>query len=378
MTDHAGLYIHIPFCRSRCQYCGFYSETRCCTDAYVKAAVREMELRSTDGAPYLFDTVYFGGGTPSCLSPGQTEELLSEARKWFPVSDHAEITMEMNPCDMSDPWLRNIYGLGVNRISVGVQSQRDDLLIRIGRRHTAAEARSAVRRAFRTGFHNISIDLMYDLPGQTPRDFRKALQTAAHLPITHISVYSLILEEGTPFWRQRERGHLRLPPEEESWVMYQDMCRIPAQYGFRRYEISSFARPGYESAHNQKYWRMDPYIGIGPSAHSNVGDLRWGNSPDLAAYMKTLSDGALPPHEKRVLTEKSRMEEYCFLHLRMTEGIGAEDFQNSFGHPLAYWYGNTISRLESENLIRRDSGRVFLTYKGMALGNLVFEQFLQD
>ncbi len=377
MTDTLGLYLHIPFCRSRCRYCGFYSNAALPPDAYVEAMLREMEGYRRSFSMEV-DTVYLGGGTPSALSAAQLARLMDGVRRSFAVRDDAEITMEMNPCDMTEGYLSCARALGINRLSVGVQSKDDRLLRIIGRRHTAAEAEQAVKRAFLAGFRNISIDLMYELPGQSPADFERSLLWAMHLPVTHLSVYSLILEEGTRFAQLADEGKLPRPSESGSWAMYQAMCRIPPHYGFRRYEISSFARPGFESRHNRKYWRLDPYLGLGPSACSRIGRERWQVLPGTRRYMKELLAGRGAPMEKDRLSEAEEMEEYCFLHLRMREGIGRADFEARYGAPIERWYGRELALLKKEKLLAEKDGQIFLTYRGAALGNTVFEAFLRS
>lgn len=377
MTD-LGIYIHIPFCRSRCDYCGFYSVGRKPSDRFVLALQKEIERKAPAFANRLCDTVYFGGGTPSSLSASQLGDIFATLRGNFHISKDAEITMEMNPCDMSEAYLRAAKALGVNRLSVGIQSHDDRLLRAIGRLHTAAEARAAVKRAYRLGFHNISVDLMYELPGQSVEDFEKSVRWAMHLPITHMSVYSLILEEGTRMAQLAERGRLPRPTEEESWAMYQAMCRLLPHYGMERYEISSFARKGFRSRHNQKYWELADYIGFGPAACSRIGHERRENLPGVGLYEKELLLGNLPHEEVEKLTEKEEMEEYCFLHLRKKEGIPLEDFRRRYGKELSYWYGDALKMLKARKLISETDGHIALTYKGAALGNFVFEQFLRE
>lgn len=376
MTDTLGLYLHIPYCRARCRYCGFYSISAMPGDRFIEAMLREMEQYSQAFGEKACDTVYFGGGTPSALSAAQLGALMEGVRRYFHVTDTAEITMEMNPCDMTDAYLAAARQMGINRLSVGVQARQDHLLRAIGRLHSAAEAASAIRRAFRAGFHNISMDLMYELPGQSAADFEASLLWAMHLPITHMSIYSLILEEGTPFARLAEKGRLPRPTEAESWAMYQAMCRVPGHYGFSRYEISSFARPGFASRHNEKYWRLDPYLGMGPAACSRIGRERWKNVPGTKQYIQELMAGRSAPIEKEALTEAEEMEEYCFLHLRMASGIPLADFERRYGHPLTARYAEPVKRLLAEKLLVLEEGSLRLTRRGMAVGNLVFEEFL--
>lgn len=373
-----GLYLHIPFCRSRCDYCGFYSIGRKPTDRFVEALLKEMEIRSPSFRDSVCDTVYLGGGTPSSLSEDQLGKIFDGLHRYFHISGDAEITMEMNPCDMSDSYLVNAKSLGINRISVGVQSHEDRLLSAIGRLHTSSEAESAVKRAYRGGFHNISIDLMYELPGQSAADFRKSLLRAVHLPISHVSVYSLILEEGTKFAQMAEKGKLLRPTEEESWAMYQDMCRILPHYGFERYEISSFTRNGCRSRHNQKYWTLADYLGLGPAASSRIGHKRFTVNPGVRLYEKELLLGNLPGEEVENLSPKDEMEEYCFLALRRKEGIDLADFRTRYGADISRWYEKPLAMLKERGLLKEEKNHLFLTYHGAALGNFVFEQFLLD
>ncbi len=377
MTEPLGLYFHIPFCQIRCRYCGFYTAAAVPDFRFIEAMLAEMGQYSADFGSCPVDTVYFGGGTPSMLTASQLTALMDGARQYFHILPDAEITMEMNPGDMSEAYLTAVQRAGVNRISVGVQARQDRLLRIIGRRHTAKEAEEAVRRAYRLGFHNISIDLMYELPTQTVKDFEDSLHWAMHLPVSHLSIYSLILEEGTPFAQLAEKGQLARPTEAESWAMYQAMCRIPVHYGFHRYEISSFARNGKESRHNRKYWRLDPYLGMGPSACSRIGRERWKDLPGTRRYIKELLSGHPVPKEVDKLTEDEEMEEYCFLHLRMASGIPLGDFEARYGAPISKWYGQKISLLEREGLLKETNGHLALTKHGMALGNLVFEEFLR-
>ncbi len=375
MTD-IGLYIHIPYCVSRCRYCGFYSTTGAPTEAYIDALLKEAAMRKKEIGERMASTVYLGGGTPSRLPVSFLARLLQGLADIFPFAADAEITMEMNPSDMSAAYLSAARALGVNRLSVGVQSFDDRLLAAIGRRHTAAEAKAAVRRAYRAGFANISIDLMYELPGQNVRDFEMSLLRVAHLPITHISVYSLILEEGTPFARLAEKGKLPRPTEEESFAMYRAMERILPHYGFARYEISSFARAGAVSRHNQKYWKLDEYLGLGPAASSRIGHTRTTNRPDLPSYLAALQKGERPPADIEPLTREEEMEEYCFLHLRMREGIDKKEYATRYGEPLEARYAAIIRDLKAKGLLKETENRIFLTKRGVALGNTVFEAFL--
>lgn len=347
------------------------------TDSFLDALVQEMENKSKLFEDKLCDTVYLGGGTPSVLSGNQLKSIIEALHRYFHIYENAEITMEMNPCDMTEAYLKNALAQGVNRISVGVQTNRDELLVKIGRCHTAAEAEKAVNRAFKLGFRNISIDLMCELPGQTVDDFEKTLKYAVHLPITHMSVYSLILEEGTRFSQMASRGILARLSENDSWAMYQAMCRILPHYGFERYEISSFARTGFQSAHNRKYWKLEDYLGLGPSACSRIGHERWENISNLRLYEERLVADE-PVEEKISLSPKEEMEEFAFLGLRMKEGINGREFYQRYGKEIMEVYGSVVKKLVKEKMIFLNNGNIQMTYKGAALGNYVFEQFLLD
>jgi oxygen-independent coproporphyrinogen-3 oxidase len=378
MNNTLGLYIHVPFCRSKCGYCDFYSLAHAADDRYVNALIQEIKWRSPSFKQRICDTVYFGGGTPSLLSPSQMEKIVGALHEHFHIDDQAEITMEMNPGDMTPEYLHAMHSLGINRISVGVQSHDDRLLKILGRRHTAAEARDAIRRAYREGIENISLDLMYELPGQSVENFEKSLRWAVHLPVNHMSVYSLILEEGTRFGQMASQGKLARPSEEESWAMYQAMCRILPNYGLLRYEISSFARKGYRSRHNMKYWLMDDYLGLGPAACSRLGHKRTENLPGLRQYERELLLGNPPPEEITPLSEAEDMEEYCFMHLRMKEGFSRVLFKERYGEEPEHWYGTQIQSLKEHKLLEEKEGRLYMTPHGAAIGNYVFEQFLRS
>lgn len=373
-----GLYIHIPFCKSRCPYCGFYSVAQTPDDRFISAMIKEIQIESGYFKNRQCDTLYFGGGTPSSLSIEQLAMIVQALKESFDIAANAEITMEMNPSDMSDEYIEKTLEMGINRISVGVQSNHDRLLKKIGRKHSAAEAESAVRRAFHKGYRNISIDLMSELPGQSAKDFEGTLKWAVHLPVTHMSVYSLIIEEKTGFARMNEKGILQRPTENESWEMYQDMCRILPHYGFARYEISSFARKGHESVHNQKYWKLEDYLGLGPAACSRIGRKRIENLQGLRNYEKEIMINGQVPKEVTVLSEKEEMEEFCFLGLRMKNGINKKGFKKKYGQDIHDIYDGTIRALVEKKLLEETEEDIFMTYKGTALGNYVFQQFLLD
>ena len=342
MTENLGLYLHIPFCKSRCSYCNFYSIGMKADDKFVKALEKEIELKSCNYKNKICDTIYFGGGTPSTLSSIQVESIMKKLFRHFNISKNAEITMELNPCDMTKEYLASIRKIGINRISVGIQTNYDSLLLKIGRLHTAKQAEKAIYQAKKEGFSNISIDLMYELPMQTSKDFKNTLLWAVHLPIRHMSIYSLIIEEGTRFSQLYKKGLLNRPSEEASWEMYQSMCRILPHYGFERYEISSFAQKGYKSEHNMKYWKLDDYLGLGPAACSRIKHERRENLPGVRLYQKQLLSGENPPEKIYKLSVEEEMEEFCFLQLRMKEGINKEKFVERYNKDIKEIYEDKI------------------------------------
>lgn len=376
MTENLGLYLHIPFCKSRCSYCNFYSIGMKAEDKFVKALEKEIELKSCNYKNKICDTIYFGGGTPSTLSSIQVESIMKKLFRYFNISKNAEITMELNPCDMTKEYLASIRKIGINRISVGIQTNYDSLLLKIGRLHTAKQAEKAIYQAKKEGFSNISIDLMYELPMQTSKDFKNTLLWAVHLPIRHMSIYSLIIEEGTRFSQLYKKGLLNRPSEEASWEMYQSMCRILPHYGFERYEISSFAQKGYKSEHNMKYWKLDDYLGLGPAACSRIKHERRENLPGVRLYQKQLLSGENPPEKIYKLSVEEEMEEFCFLQLRMKEGINKEKFVERYNKDIKEIYEDKIEMLKNKKLLKESENHIFLTEKGFAFGNYVFEQFL--
>lgn len=376
MTEDLGLYLHIPFCKSRCSYCNFYSIGMKADDKFVKAFEKEIELKSCKYKNKICDTIYFGGGTPSTLSSIQVESIMKKLFRHFNISKNAEITMELNPCDMTKEYLASIRKIGINRISVGIQTNYDSLLLKIGRLHTAKQAEKAIYQAKKEGFSNISIDLMYELPMQTSKDFKNTLLWAVHLPIRHMSIYSLIIEEGTRFSQLYKKGLLNRPSEEASWEMYQSMCRILPHYGFERYEISSFAQKGYKSEHNMKYWKLDDYLGLGPAACSRIKHERLENLPGVRLYQKQLLSGENPPEKIYKLSIEEEMEEFCFLQLRMKEGINKEKFAERYNKDIKEIYKDKIEMLKNKKLLKESENHIFLTEKGFAFGNYVFEQFL--
>ena len=317
----AGIYIHIPFCAKRCIYCGFFSTVRQEEAArYVRALCRELELRKDylDGAPVR--TLYFGGGTPSRLTPEQIDRVLQTIRTIFGLDALEELTVECNPDDITSGYVKGLREIGFNRISMGVQSFGDSMLQFLGRRHTASQALDAVRICRESGISNISIDLMYGLPGQTLDMFRMDLETALSAGVQHISSYCLSYEDGTRLQDLRNKGKLTPVDDELCAQMFTMMCDTLREGGFQHYEISNFCRPGYHSRHNSSYWDGTPYLGIGAAAHSYNGSTRQWNPNDLDVYMTAIEQDTLH-FEIENLSAKDLYNEKLMLSLRTSRGL---------------------------------------------------------
>ena len=321
-----GLYLHIPFCRSKCIYCDFYSLAgrEEAMDRYVQALLLHLEREAPRAAGYRVDTVYFGGGTPSLLGPRRLTALLEGAVACFSLAEGAEVTMEGNPesCQQAEE-LRALRRSGFNRLSLGLQSANDGELRRLGRIHTFAQGRSAVAAARAAGFANLSLDLMYGLPGHTMAGWLDTLDRVLALEPDHLSCYGLRAEEGTPLWRQRDT----LPDDEVQADLYLTAVERLAAAGLEQYEISNFARPGFESRHNLRYWRLSPYLGFGPGAHSDFGGCRFAWPRDLEGYLQAVPAGTLAPEQVQSISPEERLREYVMLSLRTARGLEERRFR---------------------------------------------------
>lgn len=369
LTQHTstGLYIHVPFCEKRCVYCSFYStvhgkEER---DAFVRTLAKELAFRHND-AP--ISTLYFGGGTPSQLDDEEMEAVFSAIHRHCVLSPHAEITFEANPDDISQQKVAQLRQLGVNRISLGVQSFDDTRLSFLNRRHTAQQALDAIDILRTKGIENISIDLIFGLPGQQLADWNKELAQAFELPITHLSAYSLMYEKGTPLYYARERGAVKECDEETSLSMFQKLCTSAQCAGFEQYEISNFARPGYRSRHNSSYWHGIPYLGLGPGAHSYDGrNCRRVNDYSLRRYMeagraKTFAD---VPHTIEKLSADECYDELICTRLRTCEGLSLQEVPASRRSALLRMARPHIDggrlELDADNHLRLTASGIFVS-----------------
>lgn len=317
----AGIYVHIPFCARRCIYCGFFSTVREAEAArYINALCAELRQRKAYLQDASVTTVYFGGGTPSRLTPGQIGQVIDEIRQTNGLDSMEELTVECNPDDVTSDYISALRALGVNRISMGVQTFNNDLLRFLGRRHSASQAIGAVQACHDAGIHNVSIDLMYGLPGQTAAIQQRDLETATSLNVQHISSYCLSFEEGSPLDRMRRENRIVPTDDDTCAAMYERMCSHLRSAGFEHYEISNFCKPGYHSRHNSSYWDGTPYLGIGAGAHSYNGRSRQWNPNDLDAYISGIGQGNLRP-ETETLTPTDRYNERIMLSLRTAQGL---------------------------------------------------------
>ena len=371
----AGIYAHIPFCRSRCSYCDFATDVfknAETVERYVSALVTEIERFPNENI--TADTIYFGGGTPSLLAPQQLGKILNAVYKKFSIDRNAEITMEMNPATVTLETLREYKNLGVNRASFGAQTFDDTELKRLGRRHTAADVRETIELLRRAGFANVSFDLIAGLPGQILKDWETNLDEALKLKPEHLSLYLLEVHEGTPLAEQIRANRQPTPDEDSAAEMYELMLHKTKSSSYEQYEISNFARAGFESRHNSKYWLCAPVYAFGVSAHSFDGEkLRWSNARDTSQYVQIIEDNATPIDEKMPVDLKS---EFVFLGLRLTNGIDLEDYKNRFGADLIENYKEDLARLEEIGLIEFSENRLKLTNKGFLYSNEVFSVFV--
>ncbi|VEN73738.1 Oxygen-independent coproporphyrinogen-III oxidase-like protein [Candidatus Desulfarcum epimagneticum] len=372
----AGLYIHVPFCVKKCPYCDFFSSTDLSgMGEFSRALIREMETRRN---PARFDTLYIGGGTPSLLKPAFLEAVRDSVFKIFRMDPDAEITMEINPGTVDFERLTFFKSLGVNRLSVGVQSFSDDILKFLGRIHTAADAEKTIEWARAAGFENISLDLIYGIPGQTPAGWLQTLEHAAKREPSHLSCYTLTYEAGTKMEARRQKGVFRPLSEKIVTRMCKTGVRRLERLGFSRYEISSFSRPGRMSRHNIKYWSGAPYVGLGPSAHSYAGGERSWNPKSLGRYLRDLRQGRAPAAGKERLTQAQKMTEFFYLALRQSRGIDVHAFKRRFRLDFYPSFKRPVSLLIENGLARKGKDRFALTLDGALLLDSAAGLFVEE
>lgn len=376
------LYLHIPFCRRKCPYCAFVSqESANEPDGYPDHLLEEMRRAAEEGGSLRpLESIYFGGGTPSLLPPGQVARLIARAGEIFGLAATAEITLEANPGTVDPERLAGFRDAGVNRLSLGIQSFDNHMLATLGRIHTAEQAREAFLAARHAGFANIGIDLIHALPGQTPEMWRDDLEQALRLAPEHLSVYGLTLEEGTPFAGRYRDDDPLLPDEDLAADMFEAADDLLVANDYEHYEIANYARPGFRSRHNSGYWHRDGYLGLGAGAHSFLRDTaygtRFGNVADLAEYTDAIGRGILPRRDINALTREDAMAEAMFLGLRLAEGVSFDTFEREFGVSPKTVYGREFDDLSAIGLVEMDDMGVHLTRRGRLLSNQVFGRFL--
>lgn len=378
MKPLAGIYLHIPFCASRCQYCNFATggyETDL-AKRYVAALLREIDGAEMNEAMHAVDTIYFGGGTPTTLSIEQLDSILALCRRRFAVAPEAEITAEANPGTISLEYFEGLRRIGINRLSFGVQSFDDGELQMIGRVHNADEAREAVKLARQAGFENISIDLIAGLPEQQMTTWQNNLREAFALATNHISVYLLELYKDAPLLHRIERGELRAIDEDLTVAMYYALLDKAAEHGFAHYELSNWAEPGFESRHNLKYWTGAPYWAFGVSAAGYDGQARWSNTRNFHEYLRRIENGESPLAERECLDADIRQSEAIFLQLRLQDGVDLRRHQQCFGVDVTSRYHDEITQLREAGLIELEADRMKITRAGKVLANEVFAAFV--
>lgn len=372
----AGIYLHVPFCKTRCNYCDFYSTTRDeVRERYIRALCRELELRNNYLENEPVETIYFGGGTPSQLSHSDFEKIFTTLNKEYDIQNCGEITIEANPDDLTPEYINKLTTLPFNRISIGMQTFNDKLLRLLNRRHTANQAIRAVEECRKAGFRNISIDLMYGLPGETLKDWVADLETAISLNPEHISAYHLIYEEGTPLYKMLQKQQITEVNEELSVSFFSLMIERLTQAGYQHYEISNFCKPDMYSRHNSSYWTGKKYLGCGPSAHSFNGESRQWNVSSLEQYLEGIECG-VPCFEVEPLDTVTRYNDFVITSLRTMWGLPLAHLKEEFGEELLqYCLGNAKNYLESGKLEIKDN-TLFLTKEGIFISDGIMSDLL--
>ncbi len=372
-----GIYIHVPFCRSKCQYCDFYSLTtkdEALMDRYLKAICAHIKEAGLLAPEYLVDTVYFGGGTPSFFGAEGLSAILSVIRKSFDVASGAEITFEANPDSVSDKLLRRLRSEGFNRVSLGIQCDNDDILKKIGRPHSYAQAVNAVARIRKAGFRNLSVDLMYGLPGQSLTAWQETLTHVLQLAPEHISCYGLKVEEGTPLYEYQE--YCNLADDDTQADMYLSAVEILNSKGYRQYEISNFCRKGNVSRHNLKYWTGGEYLGFGPNASSDFAGRRFTAVRDLHGYIEGIFSGGQVLQEIQEVPAKERAGEYLMMRLRTVSGIDPKEYEKKFLLPFAPLEAALQKHKQQRLAVKTYDGRWHLTPAGFLVSNSIISDLL--
>jgi oxygen-independent coproporphyrinogen-3 oxidase len=373
-----GLYVHIPFCERKCNYCDFYSlvKTNEIEDRYVHALLYEIKSYKDRCSDYEVDTVFIGGGTPSYLKSENIKLIMQEINNTFLLSNDCEITIEANPNSIDKDKALQYKSCGINRISLGIQSLDDNILKFMGRLHDSDEAINAIRAIKEAGINNINVDIMFGIPSQTIDNIINSLSRVIKEDIEHISFYSLKLEEGTPMYSMEKKGLIKTLDDDDEREMYYAGRGFMEDNGYTQYEISNFSKASYECKHNIKYWTGGEYIGFGPFAHSCFEDKRYNNISDINIYCNNINNSQKYRQLNEILNKESKMFEYIMLGLRMNKGISIDDFDNKFEINFLEIYKNQVKKLLENNLITLDKSTVKLSKRGMDISNYVFEEFM--
>ncbi len=370
----SGLYLHIPYCKSRCIYCDFYTTARRQDEhaRYIYALCEEIRLRRSFLSSTPLSTIYLGGGTPSLLSPDLLHQIFDTISRHYAIAPDAEVTLEGNPDDMQPDYIAALRLLPINRISLGLQTFDNADLRLLGRRHTAEQAEQAIHLLHDAGFHNISLDLIYGLPHDTLPKWEDTLRRAFALPISHLSAYALIYEAGTPLMKMKLAGQVQEATDEESLLYFQTLIDTAAAQGFEQYEISNFALPGRHSRHNSSYWQGTPYLGCGAAAHSYDGTHRYANAPDLSAYIKAQGDVQQANLiSQEILTDDERYNDFVLTRLRTMAGIDTQELYQLFGTPYHTYFMRQVQRFLRHKTLEQEGSVIRLTRQGIFISDAI-------
>lgn len=374
------IYIHIPFCIKKCFYCDFlsYIETENMQEKYIKALLNEINSCSEEFSDYEVETIFFGGGTPSSINKDLLITVMETVKKSFFCSSNMEVTLEANPGTLTEEKLIEYKNCGINRLSIGLQSADNEELKILGRIHTFEQFEENYKTARKAGFDNINIDLISALPYQTVNKFDTTLRKVIALKPEHISVYSLIIEEGTLFYDKYENDKSVFPSEEIDRKIYRESKKILEENGYTRYEISNYAKKGYESRHNMAYWKRADYLGLGLGSSSFINGVRYSNEENMKDYIENSRYKEKIRKNIEILTKKSAMEEFAFLGLRLMEGIKKKEFYQEFGESISYIYGDIIKKYLNMKMLKESEDSIAFTDEGIDVSNVILADFIQD
>ncbi len=373
-----GLYVHIPYCRQKCSYCDFnsYASMEGTVPEYFNALNNEISSYSDMLQGFTVKTVFMGGGTPSYVDSKYMHQLMSSLNRHMNIEGDAEISIETNPGTLTEKKLSVYREAGINRLSIGLQAWQNSLLKYLGRIHNIEDFITNYKLALKAGFNNINVDLIFGIPGQSIKDWTDTIDNISQLDITHLSCYSLKIEEGTPFGLQLEKGKLKAVEDELDREMYWLAIEKLRNNGFKQYEISNFAREGYECRHNLVYWNAEEYVGFGAGAHSYFNKKRFNNVGDIHRYSSLINNNESTIENVQAIDEQDSMSEYMILRLRLVEGVLSKDFEQRFGVALSTKYSKQIERLVSSGLADFNGNKLRLTQKGLDLANQAFVEFI--